>query len=213
MHSLYQRIVSLEQKNGYERIGQEETKERLGTIEERLTSMPDGLARRFCHGRYVWRISQLTSKLRQHQEQPSSSGHRPRPLVLYSPAFYTAPTLGYKVCLRCHFHLSEEAGEEKHLGLFLHLMPGEDDDMLDWPFSGQITMKLKSRLGSHLDLVEVMNTPSPNGLSAFEKPQTPRNPMGFGHQEFIKVRDLCSARFWDPHNDTIAIVVHVQENT
>ena len=202
MHSLYLRIVSLEQKNGYERIGQEETKERLGTIEERLTFMPDGLARRFCHGRYVWRISQLTSKLRQEQSS-SSSGH------LYSPAFYTAPTLGYKACLRCHFHLSE--GGEQHLGLFLHLMPGEDDDMLDWPFSGQITMKLKSRLGSHLDLVEVMNTPSPNGLSAFEKPQTPRNPMGFGHQEFIKVRDLCSARFWDPVDDTIAIVVNVQE--
>ena len=191
--------MSLEQKNCYERIGQEETKERLGTMEDRLTSMPDGLGRRFCHGRYVWRIAQLTTKLGQQQQQGT---------VYYSEAFYTAPTLGYKACLRCNYHLDSQG--EPHVGLFLHLMQGPEDDLLDWPFSGRITLRLKSQLG--LDLVEVMNTPS--GLSAFEKPIKARNPMGFGHAEFIKVRDLCNAKngFWNPESDSIAIIVHVEPN-
>ena len=189
---------------------------RFNAIEDRLTTMSNGrnegvLLRRFCHGRYVWRISSFTSHLKPPAPTASPS---PQPqTILYSEAFYSAPVLGYKMCLRCNVHVDMRG--EQHLGLFLHLMQGEEDDLLAWPFQGTITFRLKHRSGSFQDVVEVMETPP--GLTAFEKPSSTwcksRNPMGFGHQEFIKVRDLCHPAngFWNETSDTIIITAHISD--
>ena len=115
------------------------------------------------------------------------------------------------MCLRCNVHL--DARGEQHLGLFLHLMQGEEDDLLEWPFHGTITFRLKNSFGSHQDVVEVMETP--DGLLAFDKPCKSRNPLGFGHQEFIKVRDLCTPTngFWNETSDTIIIIAQINQKS
>ena len=75
--------------------------------------------------------------------------------VVYSKPFYTS-VFGYKMCLRSNvyyaegefmFHDQENserftiAGDE-HLGVFLHLMRGENDDCLSWPWGGSITLTI-----------------------------------------------------------------------
>jgi TNF receptor-associated factor 4 len=60
--------------------------------------------------------------------------------IWYSPHFYTCPN-GYKMCLRVDTNGSG-SGEGTHLSVYVHLMRGEFDDQLKWPFRGSITVKL-----------------------------------------------------------------------
>jgi FtsZ-binding cell division protein ZapB len=58
----------------------------------------------------------------------------------YSPHFYTHPN-GYKMCLHVYPNGSGP-GKGTHLSVSVHLMRGEFDDQLKWPFRGNITIKL-----------------------------------------------------------------------
>ena len=58
----------------------------------------------------------------------------------YSPPFYSHIG-GYKMCLRVYAN-GHGDGERTHLSVFVHLMRGEYDDRLKWPFRGYITIQL-----------------------------------------------------------------------
>ena len=58
----------------------------------------------------------------------------------YSPPFYTENG-GYKLQLAVHAN-GVDNGEGTHVSVFLHLMKGENDESLKWPFSGDITVQL-----------------------------------------------------------------------
>ena len=63
----------------------------------------------------------------------------------YSPPFYSQ-TRGYKFCLAVD---ANGHGDTKgtHVSVFAHLMMGEFDDHLKWPFRGQITVQLVDQEG------------------------------------------------------------------
>ena len=63
----------------------------------------------------------------------------------YSPPFYTHPH-GYKMCL-CIWPNGLGPGEGTYLGVSVHLMRGEFDDHLKWPFRGDITFVLLDQEG------------------------------------------------------------------
>jgi hypothetical protein len=58
----------------------------------------------------------------------------------YSPPFYIHPN-GYKVCLNVCPNGSG-SGKGTHLSVYVHLMRGEFDDQLKWPYRGEVTVKL-----------------------------------------------------------------------
>ena len=58
----------------------------------------------------------------------------------FSPPFYTENG-GYKLQLAVHAN-GVGIGEGTHVSVFLHLMKGENDESLRWPFSGDITIQL-----------------------------------------------------------------------
>ena len=62
----------------------------------------------------------------------------------YSPGFCTH-TCGYKMCLCVHANGSG-AGEGTHVSVYLHLMKGENDDALTWPFRYKCTFTLLNQL-------------------------------------------------------------------
>ena len=64
----------------------------------------------------------------------------------YSPPFYSHP-YGYKMCLRVHCD-GKGTGRGTHVSLFVHLMRGEFDDRLKWPFWGDVTVQLLNQEGS-----------------------------------------------------------------
>ena len=57
----------------------------------------------------------------------------------FSPSFYTH-TRGYRVCLEV------SACESRHIAAIVHLMQGEFDNSLKWPFRGDITIQLLNQL-------------------------------------------------------------------
>ena len=70
----------------------------------------------------------------------------------YSPPFYSHIG-GYKMCLRVDAN-GHGSGEATHVSVFVHLMRGEYDDQLKWPFRGDITIQLlnQSRDEGHCEM-------------------------------------------------------------
>ena len=64
--------------------------------------------------------------------------------VWYSPPFYTHPQ-GYKMCLRVDANGYDE-GKGTHVSVYTHLMRGEFDDFLKWPFPGRVVLQLCNQL-------------------------------------------------------------------
>ena len=59
----------------------------------------------------------------------------------YPPPFYTHPR-GYKMCLRVRAD-GQLNGSGSHVSAFFHLMHGEYDDYLSWPFCEEVVFKSK----------------------------------------------------------------------
>ena len=64
--------------------------------------------------------------------------------VWYSPGFYSSHG-GYKMCLRVDAN-GNGSGKGSHVSCFVHLMSGEYDDILEWPFQGEVTVELLNQL-------------------------------------------------------------------
>ena len=133
---------------------------------------------RFCHGCYIWKVSNYR-KLR--EEAVSGNG-----TVLHSPGFYSS-MYGYRLCIRLNLN-GVDSATGKHLSLFVHFMKGEFDDLLPWPFRGRITLSILDQNEHHekrQHLSEVLNA-KPK-LAAFQKPITHRNHKGFGYMEYASI--------------------------
>ena len=141
---------------------------------EALKIEKEEILNRSLNGEYVWKIKDFSSY---HQKMRNSHN-----FVIYSKGFYTS-YYGYKVCLRSNIYFSEGTTNETHnalcrinvtiylgeeyLAIFVHFMKGENDDILSWPWRGNITIEMVHQGGetarySYLylvfsDPIEVMN--------------------------------------------------------
>ena len=61
----------------------------------------------------------------------------------YSPAFYTHIN-GYKMCLCVRYDEGNKSSEAP-MRLYAHLMAGNNDDNLEWPFHGTLRVELRSQ--------------------------------------------------------------------
>ena len=68
------------------------------------------------------------------------STHKKNKDAWYSPPFYTGPR-GYKMCLRVVAN-GRSSGACSHVTVYVHLMRGEHDSRLVWPFRGDVTVLL-----------------------------------------------------------------------
>ena len=76
----------------------------------------------------------------------------------FSPPF-NSHFLGYKMCIGvCANGYGE--GEGTHLSVFVHMMPGECDEYLRWPFCGEVTVQLldQRRNMNHEELALLVET-------------------------------------------------------
>lgn len=194
LRELYQRIVQLEQKNCQQEIHIQRLETKMSDLSMKNSEVE--AAGRYCNGAFTWRISNFSDL---HQKMRTCHS-----FVVYSHGFYSS-VFGYKMCLRSNINII--AGEE-HLGIFLHLMQGDNDDSQVWPFVGRVTLTIFNQkeglIREHLS--ETMDTMP--GLAAFERPSADRNPRGFGFQEFIRVNGIYTGGFI--HNDTLLVKVKVK---
>ena len=73
--------------------------------------------------------------------------HRNTPdLIWYSPGFYTQKR-GYKLCLSVNAS-GHASGKGTHFSMYVHLMSGEYDDALMWPFQGVVKIELLNQMAN-----------------------------------------------------------------
>jgi len=191
--SLYERIVILEQKTRGQDIELSNAKEKIASLQQELLYFKSHLPLRFCNGTHIWAVRDMTLKLRS-----MASDHT---IMYYSDGFYTSYS-GYKFCAR--LNISPNNGS--YLSLLIHLMKGENDHALLWPFSGRITFTIVHPLESEQSMHEVMC--SPPGLEAFKRPTKTISTRGFGYTEMISISDLTSRGFIN-EDDIVYIKIHV----
>ena len=68
------------------------------------------------------------------------SEHKGKQDDWYSSGFYTSAG-GYKLRFKLHAY-----GKDSHIPCSVNLMPGEYDDILEWPFQGEVTVELLNQL-------------------------------------------------------------------
>eukprot|EP00731_Ephydatia_muelleri_P021547 Em0014g138a len=73
--------------------------------------------------------------------------HRNTPdLIWYSPGFYTQRR-GYKMCISVNAS-GHASAKGTHFSVYVHLMSGEYDDFLVWPFQGSVKIELLNQLAN-----------------------------------------------------------------
>ena len=98
----------------------------------------------------------------------------------YSPPFYTHPQ-GYKMCLRV-----DAMGKGTRVSVFGHLMRGEFDDYLKWPFQGHVTVAILNQLEDNNHATTTIDFPDTTGRVTNGE----RAPSGYGRPTFIAHTDL-----------------------
>ncbi len=103
-----------------------------------------------------------------------------RVTFLYSPPFYTSRQ-GYKMCVLAYLN-GDGMGHGTHLSVFLFLMKGEYDNILEWPFRHKVTMILINQNDSP-SIVDIFKPTSDS--NCFQKPIFDMN-IASGFPQFVK---------------------------
>ena len=106
--------------------------------------------------------------------------------TVYSPAFYTS-SKGYKMCIGVDAN-GEGDGENTHISVYVYLMKGENDDYLQWPFTGKVTVELLNQLEDRNHHYDVIKFTSDDDFSRVEDEE--RSSFGWGWEKYISHSDL-----------------------
>ena len=88
------------------------------------------------------------------------------------------------MCLRVNLN-GIDSGANSHVSMFVHLMQGEFDSIVDWPFPGSITLTIMDQdADGEPQHVKETLTARPT-LQAFLRPKTNRNHKGYGYVEMM----------------------------
>ena len=153
---------------------------------------------RVCNGSYIWRIENY-----RQCRQDAINGVMP---AIHSPAFYTS-LYGYKLCMRINLN-GVDRGVGKHVALFVHMMQGDYDTILEWPFTGRIALSIldqsdASEFRHHISETLVAK---PN-LLAFQRPTAPRNYKGYGYVEFAPIEQIREGQY--VKNNTMLVRIQI----
>ena len=104
-------------------------------------------------------------------------------------------------------------GDQRHIGLFVGMMQGEYDTILEWPFCGRIVLTIKDQTG---DVNGFRNDISgtfmaKRNVGAFQRP-TAAGPYStlYGYAEFAPTDLVCSPQYLK--DDTVMIKIQIHKN-
>lgn len=139
------------------------------------------------NGVFIWKISNY----RQQYELAVAS---PEDLAIFSPPFYSSQ-YGYKMRLKAYLQ-GRDRGKLTHLSLYIIIMKGEYDALLDWPFKQKITFYLidQGEQKNHRTHQLSPNRSLPNIKVVFSRP-TMRENLGIGNPCFVPYETLESGEF------------------
>ena len=109
----------------------------------------------------------------------------------YSPPFYTHLG-GYRMCLNVCAN-GDGKVKDTHVSVFVSLMRGEFDDLLKWPFRGEVIIQLKKNAPPHYQRIRSFDNATPDECVC--KPTKERNDGGWGFHEYISHADLYAGGY------------------
>lgn len=175
-------------------VGQQQYETMAEGVDARLDEL---LARSWSQGKFVWYIKPF-SVLRRQQE----SGEIDR---VVSAPFYTGVP-GYKLRLMADLNGYGE-GRGSHLSLFLQVMQGKFDCVLDWPCKHEHVLRVvdQSGRGLHVERQQSFRSIPSKSKHLMGRPLLEYNvPIGF--HTMAPLDELNSERSRFVRNDTIVIV-------
>ena len=99
-----------------------------------------------------------------------------------------------------------DGGVGKHIALFLHMMQGEYDNILEWPFCGkQIILSILNKSMAHGHISQTF--PVEEDLLAFKRPTERRNYKRYGYADFARIYEVREP--WHVKNDTMLVKVQI----
>ena len=156
-----------------------------------------------CGGDYTWKIERFSELLQGDSDRIKPS--------LDCPAIYTS-LYGYKFFMRI-FPKGADGGDGRHIALFVGIMQGEYDNILEWPFSGQISLSIKDQTGDVNGFRhDISGTFMANrNLGAFQKPAaTWRYTTLYGYEKFAPIAMVCTPQY--SKDDTVMIKIKIHNN-
>ena len=104
------------------------------------------------------------------------------------------------------------SGVGRHVGLFVHMMKGDYDGTLEWPFTGRIALSIldqsdASEFRHHISKTLVVR---PN-LLAFQRPTAPLNYQGHGNVEFAPIERIREGRY--VKNNTMLVRIQISRES
>ena len=153
------------------------------------------------------RVSELERKVNGTQSVPSHLGqpvipvqftmanferHRREDEDWYSPPFYTHPR-GYKMCVSVNPNGSSRC-KGTHLSVSVHLMRGEFDDALRWPFRGKVAILLldQEEYRDHNSSVLIFDDETPDQFAdRVTVGERSRDDWGWGISDVCSLADLA----------------------
>ena len=98
----------------------------------------------------------------------------------------------------------------RHIGLFVGIMQGEYDTLLEWPFCGRISLTIKDQSTDVHDFrQDISGTFVANrNQAAFQKPTaTGRYKTLYGYAEFAPITIVCAPQY--SIDDTVMIQIEI----
>ena len=89
-----------------------------------------------------------------------------------------------------------DSGVGKHVALFVHMMQGDYDNILEWPFTGRIALSIldQSDTAEFRHHISETLVAKPN-LLAFQRPTAPCNYKGYGYVEFAPIEQIREPQY------------------
>lgn len=133
---------------------------------------------------YVWRINKFSHKL-------DSVGHTKSQSILISDHFYSHQ-YGYKLCALMYPN-GDGNGKSTHISIFIHLLKGEYDGILCWPYKHKTTFELVDQADDLVDRENISFSVLPEdsvvNSKFFSRPETDAN-LSFGSSTFVSHKVL-----------------------
>ncbi|XP_066568858.1 TNF receptor-associated factor 2 isoform X3 [Amia ocellicauda] len=145
------------------------------------------------NGVFIWRIPQICNRIQEAIDDTMP--------CLDSEAFYTE-TYGYKMKVRLYLNGDEQA-KGNHLSLYLILLKGDFDSLLQWPFSETIRISVLNHSNLEDSMVHSL-VPNHSLLNSFQRPSESGN-AAFGVSQFAPLDEFYSRLTQFVHNDTLFV--------
>ena len=156
------------------------TKQLVKKLEERIDALENKT------GVYLWKIRGFHEILQQ-----AKAG---KTVVIKSAPFYTSE-FGYKVRM-CLYPNGDGKAKNSHLSIFICIMKGDHDSILQWPFSKQVTFTLIDPKESPEDRKNISLTLQKQGKGDWNsRPNTDENSESMGFPLFVSHDKLMESGY------------------